>query len=112
MTADYDMRFGNQQADFLRDSSAVVAQIVLTRLRLWVNEWFLDVTTGTPYMEAVLGTGKRETIEPAMRARILDTDGVLEIDSFGLVIDPDTRIASVSAVVSTVYGEATLAGAI
>jgi len=60
LTAAGDMNFGSQQADFLRDTPETVAQAVLTRLRLWLGEWFIDLTTGTPYQQAVLGKGTTE----------------------------------------------------
>lgn len=105
-----DMNFGNQQADFYRDQPEAVAQAVLTRLRLWVGEWFLDTTEGTPYQQAMLGAHKSKTIEPAVRARILGTDGVTDIESLSLTIDPDSRKASISAVINTAFGSAQLQG--
>lgn len=110
LTADGDMRFGHQQADFLRDSPDTVAQAVLTRLKLWMGEWFLDQTEGTPYQQAVLGTSKRATVEPALRARILDTQGVQALTAFDLSIDPDQRTASVRATITTLYGPAQFVG--
>lgn len=107
-----DMRFGSRQADYYRDSPEAVATAIWTRLRLWTGEWFIDVTEGTPYMEAVLGTGKRQLIEPALRQRILGTQGVDSLESFELIIDPDTRAAFVAATVNTIYGTAFLQGAI
>lgn len=103
-----DMLFGAQQADFYRDRPEAVAQAVLTRLRLWVGEWFLDTSEGTPYQQAILGTNKRETIEPALRERILETQGVTGIEEFELVIDPDNRVATMNAVINTEYGSAQL----
>ena len=105
-----DMVFGNQQADFYRDQPEAVAQAVWTRLRLWVGEWFIDVTDGTPYQQSALGTNKRKTIEPAIRARILGTEGVTTIESLDLSIDPDNRVASLSAVINTAFGSAQLEG--
>lgn len=105
-----DMQFGHQQADFLRDSPDAVAQVVLTRLRLWTGEWFLDTTAGTPYAGAVLGVGTRRQIEPALRSRILGTPGVSGIDSLSMVIDPDGRHASLSAIITTQFGQAQLQG--
>ena len=107
-----DMTFGNQQADFFRDKPEAVAQAIWTRLRLWVGEWFIDQTEGTPYQQAMLGTNKKRTIEPAMRQRILQTEGVTNIEEFQLTIDPDTRTANINAVVNTVYGSTQLQGVI
>lgn len=106
---DGDMIFGGV---FYRDQPEAVAQAVWTRLRLWVGEWFLDTTEGTPYLEAMLGTGKARTIEPAIRTRILQTQGVTGIRDFSLSIDPDTRTAKIAAVIDTEYGTATITGAL
>lgn len=105
-----DMRFGSQDADFYRDVPEAVAQAVLTRLRLATGEWFLDSSEGTPYAGAILGAGKRATIEPAYRARILGTPGVRAIEDFSLVIDADQRRVTIAATISTVYGQAQLQG--
>jgi hypothetical protein len=107
-----DMTFGNQQADFYRDSPDAVAQAVWTRLRLWVGEWFVDTTEGTPYQQAALGTGKSATISPAIRQRILETENVTSIESFGLAIDPDSRTASISTTINTAFGVVQLQGVI
>lgn len=105
-----DMTFGHQQADFLRESPDTVAQAILTRLKLWLGEWFVDQTEGTPYQQAVLGKRTRASMEPAMRSRILDTPGVTEIVNFDLSINPDTRIATFHATVNTLYGPTPLTG--
>lgn len=105
-----DMRFGGQQGDFYRDQPEAVAQAVLTRLRLWVGEWFIDTTEGTPYQQAVLGMHTQKTAEPAIRARILDTQGVTSIQEFSMVRDPDTRRATFSATINTEYGSVAVQG--
>ena len=109
---DGDMLFGGQQADFWRDEPEAVAQAVLTRMRLWCGEWFLDTSEGTPYQQAALGTGKRQTIEPAMRARILGTQGCSGITDFSCTFDADARIAKISATINTDYGQAKAQGVI
>ena len=106
------MVFGNQSADFYRDQPEAVAQAVLTRLKLWTGEWFLDTTEGTPWQQAVLGTGNVRTTEPVIRARILGTQGVKEIIALSLNIDPDNRTATISAEIDTVYGQTTMQGVI
>lgn len=103
-----DMQFGAGQADFYRDQPEAPAQAVLTRLRLWMGEWFIDVTEGTPYQQAILGKHTGTTVEPAIRKRILETEGVTSIESFSLSTDPDTRKTTVAAIVNTEYGTAIL----
>lgn len=103
-----DMTFGNQQGDFLRDTPETVAQAVMTRLRLWVEEWFLDISEGTPWQKAVLGKYTRRTIEPAIRSRILNTEGVTDIESFETIIDSENRKVTINATINTLYGQARL----
>lgn len=105
-----DMKFGNQQADFHRNTPDGVAQACVTRLKLWLGEWFIDQTEGTPYQQAVLGKNTAQTVEPAIRSRILETDGVTSIDEFSLSFDPDERKASINTTISTSYGQAVVQG--
>lgn len=104
LTGDYS--FGRSQGDFLSNSPDTVAQHVLTRLRLWAGEWFLDITEGTPYLQGIIGVGTKSTYDAAIQARILDTEGVLDITDYSSSVD-DRRL-SVSATIITVYGEAPL----
>lgn len=101
-----DMTFGHQQADFYRDEPAAVAQSILTRLKLWLGEWFLDQSEGTPYQQAVLGKHTKKSLEPAMRARILETPNVQSLDTFETLQDGETRRTTVLASVTTEFGAA------
>jgi len=100
-----DMMFGHQQADFYRNQPEAVAQAVVTRLKLWLDEWFLDMTEGTPYQQAILGKNKQDTIDPALRERILETQGLSELVEYERTHDPDTRTSRVVAQIDTVYGQ-------
>lgn len=105
-----DMTFGNGQMNFLRDTPETVGQAVMTRLRLWLGEWFIDISQGTPYQEAVLGTGTSETVEPAIRRQIIETEGVTDIESFSMVRDRENRTVTINAVINTLYGETIVQG--
>lgn len=99
-----DMTFGSSQNNFLRDIPEAVAQAVVTRLKLWLGEWFLDVAEGTPYVQAVLGKYTAQTLGPAMRQRILETRDVTGIVEFDFQIDPNERSVSIQAMITTAYG--------
>ena len=91
--------------DFHIDTPATVAQAVKTRLNLWVGEWFLDVTDGTPWNEQILGKRTRgRNYDAAIRQRILGTQGVTEITGYTSSFDGNTRALSVSATITTLYG--------
>lgn len=105
-----DMQFGNQQADFYRDVPEAVAQATITRLRLWLGEWYLDISEGTPYQGGILGMHTKESANPLIRDRILRTQGNDGILSYDFSFNPDERVYSVSAEINTIYGTTTVAG--
>src|SRR6516225_7250685 len=76
MTSDGDYIWGHQQNDFWLNAPDGVAQAVLTRLRLFVGEWYLDVTDGTPWTTQVLDKYTQDQYDAAIRDRILGTPGV------------------------------------
>ena len=90
------------------DTPEAVGQAVLTRLRLFAGEWFVDLKEGTPYVPGVLGKHTQDTYDPVFRERILDTEGVTGIVSYASSFDGETRKLSVRAVIGTVYGETTI----
>lgn len=106
LDANGDASFGNGNLDFHKDTPETVAQAVLTRLRLWSGEWFLDTTEGTPYQAGVLGKNSQATADGVMRERILETQGVLGITQFSSTLNRDLRQYSVSATIDTIYGPA------
>lgn len=78
------------------DGAQRVSQAIGIRLRCWLGEWFLDTSHGVPYLDEVLGKGRRpEIIEAVLRAQILDVAGVLSIEEFTLAIDAQSRTARV-----------------
>ena len=102
---DGDYVFGGGGKDFYRDIPEAPAQAVRTRLMLWQGEWFLNVMSGTPWMTKILGkytTGVRDAV---IRRRILGTEGVTEIISFGSQYDLETRQYKVQATINTQYGQ-------
>lgn len=103
-----DYSFGSGSKDFMQNTPETVAQAVLTRLRLWVGEWFLDETEGTAYQQGILGKHDQDAADAVMRERILGTEGVLSLLDFSSTLDRDNRTYSVSATIDTIYGPATI----
>jgi hypothetical protein len=100
--ANGDMTFGQSAANFLADSPQAVAQLVGTRLKLIVGEWFLDVTEGTPWMTQILGVRTQATRDAAIKRRILGTPGVAEISDYSSTVVG--RQLTVSCTLTTIYG--------
>lgn len=106
LSADGDYTFGQSQANFLVDSAAMVAQSVLTRLRLMEGEWFLDRFEGTPYASEILGKHKDWSYDLAIRERVLRTIGVREIIDYQSDLEDRTRALTVQMTITTDFGPA------
>jgi hypothetical protein len=110
VSADADMCFGGDQASIWRDVPEAVGVLVEARLHLWEGQWWLDRTEGTPYEQQVLGKRTEGLRDPALQARILDTPGVVEIETYSSVLDRQTRAMTVAATIQTVFSRSYLAG--
>ena len=107
-----DYIFGGNLSNFFKDQPEAVAQSVVTRLKLWEGEWFLDIIEGTPYIGGMLGKYTLADTNNLIKERILNTEGVIEITEYSSNFDPDLRKFSVSVTISTIYGEATITEAL
>lgn len=101
-----DYTFGQGAANFLVNSPECVAQSVMTRLKLWQGEWFLDDREGTPWLQQILGKGTTAMYDLAIRTRVLLTPGVTAILSYQSTYNDSNRSLSVSMTIDTLYGEA------
>lgn len=96
-------------ADFHVNTPDAVGQAVLTRLKLWKGEWFIDTADGTPWMTDILGkrhSGKNP--DAVIKQRILGTQGVKEITEYSSTYDGNTRKLTVTATLNTIYGATTI----
>lgn len=89
-----------------------IAQAVKNRLKLYLGEYFRDISEGVPWFEKIDGTAgilqkgyAGAEVENILRLRILETEGVLKILKFSTDYDLQTRKYSVSALIFTKYGE-------
>lgn len=106
-----DYTFGNGLGNFHIDNVDAVAQAIDTRLKLWIGEWFADVSDGTGWTQAILGKHSQNLYELTLRQRVLETRGVISIQEFQSSLDPNTRELAVTMVVDTIYGQTDLTGA-
>ena len=103
LDADGDISTSGQQFATGREE---IAQTVQTRLRLFLGEYFRDVTDGTPWWESILGKeGTLSSKEAIIKSRIIRTEGVEQLIEFSTDFDINTRAYSVSAGILTPYGE-------
>lgn len=105
VTGDY--QFGLSDAQFFVNSPEAVAQAVRTRLELHTGEWFLDLLEGTPYETKILGEGTQSVYDQTIQERILGTEGVVAIADYSSVLDENRKL-TVSATITTIYGNTTI----
>lgn len=81
---------------------AEIAQTIKTRIRLYLGEYFRDITDGTPWFQSILGKGTSlANKEATLRQRIVQTDGVLRLTKFETTFDIDSRKYSITVNVLT-----------
>lgn len=103
-----DYTFGNSQLDFLANSPECVAQVVQTSLLLWLGEWYLDLTVGMPWIQAVLGKHNQATADVTAQDYILGVQGVTNIENYTSVAETDLRKYGAAAKIDTIYGTTAL----
>ena len=106
-----DPLWGQGQANFISDADAV-AQAILTRLRLFLAEWWSDLQDGTPYWQSILGQGaslrQQQAISLILQQRILGTPFVNSIGDVQFTFNSGTREFSFYAEVKTQFGNLTV----
>lgn len=93
-------------------SAEEVAQNVRTRLKLFTNEWFLNINEGTPWFDSasspgILGKNTRTAAsrEAVIRRRIFLSPGMAGMTSFKADYNLATRSLSVEAGTISKSGE-------
>ena len=82
-----------------------IAQTIQTRLRLFLGEYFRDITDGTPWFEQILGKATNMNArEAALRQRVANTKGVIRLTAFTTDFNIDEKTYTVSVSVLTQYG--------
>jgi len=105
LDANWDPCYGNGQKDYVFDIDAVV-QIIQSRLRLWLAEWWEDQEEGLPMFQKILGRVRTDKTlsDQLIQQRIAETIYVTGIQSFSSSFDASIRAYTCQAVVNTQFG--------
>lgn len=78
-----DMVFVNSRCPTTDGFTDAVAQKVFILLRTFQEEWFLNTTTGIPYIQEILGKKvKKGAVDRIIQEKILQEEGVASIESY------------------------------
>ena len=85
-----------------------IAQHLKNRLNTFLGEWFLDKRVGVPYFEHIL----KKNIDPLVidsvfKREIINTQGIIEIKTFNLDLDPTLRELALTFTASSIEGDIT-----
>jgi hypothetical protein len=106
MTASGDATFGRGSANFLVNSPAAVAQLVLVRFKLWAGQWFLDLSAGVPWMTQVLGSGTKPLYDSVIRSTAAQTPGVVGIVNYSSSVEG--RALTINTTIVTLFSTSLL----
>jgi len=90
-----DWRFGRGHAVYVQDSDAI-RQNVVTRIRSFRGDWFLDVRANIAWIELLGQRGSREQVLREVERVTLATDGVVRLTHLDIVHNRIDRRATIT----------------
>lgn len=96
-----DWTFGKGLSSYARNEEAI-EQNIKGRLLSWVNDCFFDLQAGVDW-KSRLDVGQQQALEEECRAVILQSFGVVGVNSVDAVFDGATRLLRIEYNVSTIF---------
>ena len=110
LDANFDWQFGRGLQSFVTEKNAL-KQNISTRLKSWKSDCFFAMDDGVDWQN-FLDIGKKKFLDIDIKRVILQTEGVLRISSYTSTLNTETRAATISAQVATIYGLVTVEEAV
>lgn len=115
LSASGDYTFGQGSLNFYSGVEAV-AQAVKTRLQLYEETFWRDLSDGVPMFQKILASpgsvAHVAAIDGIIQSRISDTEGVTALLDFSSSFDPAVRKYSFQATIQTQYSVTVVSGTI
>ena len=86
----HDWTFGRGFANYLNGSDSI-AQCVKTKLLALKRDWFLNRDDGIAWFDYLTKNPNTKQLEIDVRTEIFKVEGVLNIDEFDILLDPENR---------------------
>lgn len=101
---DLDWRFGKGLAVYKRNADAI-AQNILTRLRSFSGDWYLDTEAGIDWITLLGNLGTEKRILRAVESTVMQTKGVLSIQELKIIGQDDKRGVKIEIKYTDVFGK-------
>ena len=98
-----DWTFGKGIANYVTDNNAI-NQNVSTRLKSFKNDWFLDTEANIDWLNILGNKNNQGVIESEVRRVVLETEGVLTIDSFN-ILEINNRNVTIEIEYTTIFDQ-------
>ena len=90
-----DLAFENEKLVMI-EGNQEIQQLLVSRLRTFLGEYFLNTDVGVPYFQVIFEKGVNPTvIYNIFVEKITQTDGILELSELDIDVDMATRSATV-----------------
>lgn len=101
-----DWEFGRGLQSYRTEKDAL-SQNISTRLKSWKNDCFFSMDDGVDWAN-LLDIGTKDLLDLDIKRCLLQTVGVLRIDTYSSTLDTSTREITIVAEVFTVFGTVTV----
>ena len=98
-----DWKFGKGRAAYKRNADAI-AQNILTRLRSFLGDWYLDTEIGIDWLTLLGNLGTEKRILRAVESTVMQTEGVLSIQELKIVGRDSNRGVKIQLQYTDVFG--------
>ena len=102
-----DWQFGQGLGSYAKAANALALDIA-ARVRSRMGNCFFATTDGIDYTN-LLDKGRQKDFETAMSNAIMQTNGVVKINSVSFNLDPETRAMSTTYDIQTIYSRSFIA---
>ena len=98
-----DWTFGQQKAGYISGQDEI-KQNVITRIKSFRNDWFLDSTANIDWFSILSSRSSEGTARKQIRSTVLNTDGIVKLNNLSIEINRETRLAQISITYTDIYG--------
>lgn len=101
LNSDGDWQFGFGNALYAQRTAAIKQKLEM-RLKMFINDWFADVSAGSPWFEIFGQRNNRERLIRQIELITLETEGIATIDR----LDPpdvSDRSATITMAVTDIF---------
>lgn len=98
-----DWTFGKGKQNYLRDLDAITLNLI-TRLNQWKGDCYYSPAEGVDYNN-FLDKGTKVFLDRDIKRVILQSEGILKINSFESVLSSDIRELEIETSINTIYGD-------